>query len=212
MLSSLYGLTQHAVHTPQSLDWSALGDECVVQLHWNREPSFVATLADNQFKVITLARHPVAVLLSIWQFAGHEPQTANWLGGEGGSEASILHSPVDSPAFLNYACSARAGALLSVSAQWWHAPGVLTLRYEDLVSRPQETLSGLCKILGSTSRSIDETLQNNTLDKLKLTTTNNHFWQGRPDVWREMVPQTFSHQIEETHSSIFKLLGYSCDA
>lgn len=212
MLAGLYGLKQHAVHTPQSLDWAALSDDCIVQLHWHREPAFLAMLADNNFSVITIARHPVAVLLSIWQFAPHEPETARWLDGEGGNEASILHRPTASPEFLSYACGPRARALLSISAEWWHAPGIVKVRYEDLVHRPEETLAGLCNLLGPTCRSIEETLQDNTLEKLKLTTTNSHFWQGQPDAWRQMIPQDFVREIEHAHREIFKSLDYACEA
>lgn len=212
MLASLYGLKQHAAHTPQGLDWAALSDDCIVQLHWHCEPAFSALLADNNFRVVTIARHPISVLLSIWQFAAHEPETARWLDGEGGNEAAILNRPVASPEFLSYACGPRARALLSVSAEWWHAPGSLKVRYEDLVQSPDETLARLCQPLGPTCRSIAATLQDNTLEKLRTTSTNNHFWKGQPDAWRQMIPPDFVREIEHAHSDIFKSLNYAREA
>ena len=210
LLARVYGLEQHAVHTPQSLDWSALSNHCIVQLHWHREPAFLALLAEHDFRVVTIARHPLAVLLSIWQFAPHEPQTANWLNGEGGNEASILNQPIEGPEFLGYACGPRARALLSVTPEWWDAPGIVKVRYEDLAGRPGETLAGLGHVLGPMSGSIEEALQENTLDKLKLTTTNSHFWQGKPDTWKAMIPPDFARQIEHSHEAVMKCLGYPC--
>ena len=208
MLSTVYQLHQHAVHTPQALDWAALPDKSIVQLHWHRTPEFQALLAQHQVKPVTIARHPLAVLLSIWQFAVHEPATAQWLGGEGGDESAMLNQPVDSAAFLNYACGPRAKALLSVSAEWWDTPGTAQVRYEDLVKQPLETLTALCHGLGPAQASLAQTLQDNAIDKLRLTSSNNHFWQGQPDAWQQMVPPEFALQVQHAHSAVFQRLGY----
>ncbi|MES2999072.1 MAG: sulfotransferase domain-containing protein [Pseudomonadota bacterium] len=211
LLAGLYGMQQHSVHTPEALDWNAMGENSIVQLHWHREPAFLELLASHGFEVLTIARHPLAVLLSIWQFAPHEPQTANWLSGEGGDETSILNRPVDSAEFLRYACGPRARALLSVTPEWWHAPGVLKVRYEDLVAQPHRTLTELGAQFGPVVRTIDEVLGANTIDKLKLTTTNSHFWQGEPDAWRRMIPQEFWAKIVDAHADVFESLGYTLE-
>jgi len=209
MLASLYEWEQHAVHTPPSLDWEKLPEGCIVQMHWHRTSDFTSLLARCGFRALTIARHPLAVLLSIWQFAPHEPQTANWLEGEGGNEDTILKAAVASPEFLAYACSDRARALLSVTPEWWDAPGVARVRYEDLVDHPQRTLTGLCEALGPPRRSIAETLEAHTLDKLKPTAGNSHFWQGRTDAWREMIPHEFALEIAHVHREVFERMGYA---
>lgn len=210
MLSQLYGLTQHAVHTPQALNWGSLSINSIVQLHWHRWPEFETMLAEHGFRSVTIARHPIAVLVSIWQFAPHEPQTAQWLSGEGGTEVLILNKPINSLDFLEYACGPRARALLSVSAEWWDVPGGVQVRYEDLVRIPQTTLTSLCSILGPPKQSIDSTLRDNTFEKLQPTASNHHFWQGQAEAWRQLVPQEFAQEIELTHIDVFKHLGYSC--
>jgi hypothetical protein len=209
LLGSLYELEQHAVHTPQDLDWLALADSCIVQLHWQREPAFISILASNGFQAVTIARHPLAVLLSIWQFAPHEPQTASWLDGEGGNETAILGRSLSSAEFHEYACGPRARALLSVSAQWWETPGVLKTRYEELVDKPEKTLAILCESLGATRIGIQEALEINTLEKLRATSTNHHFWQGKPEAWRTMIPDEIAMDIQRAHREIFERLGYA---
>lgn len=208
MLSCLYGLEGYAVHTPDGLSWTTLPDRCIVQLHWRKQPAFERLLAATGFQVVAIARHPIAVLLSIWQFAPHEPETAKWLAGEGGDESSILHRPLSSPEFLHYACSPRANALLSVTPAWWNEPGIVRVRYEDLVRDPHETLSLLREVLGEQQASIEATVSEHAIEKLRTQSTNNHFWRGEPDLWREMVPPAVARQIEQTHADVFLRLGY----
>ena len=209
MLAQLYGLGQYAVHTPQALNWAALPENSIVQLHWHRLPEFESLLAQHGFRVVTIARHPIAVLASIWQFAPHEPQTAQWLSGEGGNEAMILNRPISSPEFLDYACGPRARALLAVSAEWWDVPWGVKLRYEDLVQQPLATLTALCASLGPQTHGLEETLRDNVFEKLQPTSINQHFWQGQPEAWRQMVSLEFAQKIEQTHNAVFKLLGYT---
>jgi hypothetical protein len=118
LLAQLYDLAQYAAHTPDALDWETLPENCIVQLHWHRLPPFTTFLAAQNFRVVTMARHPLDILISILQFSPHEPQTACWLDGENGNETAIHNKSVISPEFLAYAVSSRAQALLSISREW----------------------------------------------------------------------------------------------
>lgn len=208
ILSCLYGLEGYAVHTPDGLSWTALPDNCIVQLHWRKQPTFERLLARTGFQVVAIARHPIAVLLSVWHFAPHEPETAKWLGGEGGDESSIFHRPLSSPEFLRYACGPRAKALLSVTPAWWNEPGIVRVRYEDLVREPHGTLSLLHGVLGAPKASIDETIREHAIDKLRTRSTNNHFWRGEPELWRQMIPPAAAREIERAHADVFRALAY----
>lgn len=208
MLASLYKLQQFAVHSPNDLDWPQLPTKTIVQLHWHKTLAFQQLLEKNYFQPITIVRHPLAVLLSIWQFATYEPDTAKWLLGEAGNEKNIVNQPLNSRAFLDYACSSRAKALLSISPQWWNQPKVICVKYEDLVTAPKQTLSRLCLTLDATHGNIDQVLSENTLDKLKSTTSNQHFWQGSPYAWRDMLSGEFIQIIEKTHRLTLQQLNY----
>jgi hypothetical protein len=211
ILARLYQLDQFAVHTPDALDWPALPENCVVQLHWHNTVEFRCVLREHGFRVAVIARHPLDVLISILHFAPREPQTACWLNGEAGNEESIYHKlPVD-PAFISYAISARARALLSVSPQWWGVQDALRVRYEDLVRAPLETLNAVGSELGSTAVSLSDALDTLTLERLKPTATNRHFWRGQPGLWRSLLPLEEARQIEAAHADVFSLLGYRCE-
>jgi hypothetical protein len=207
MLASLYRLQEYAVHTPEELPWPDVADNCIVQLHWHHTPAFRALLARHGFQVVTIARNPLAVLLSVWQFASHEPQTARWLSGEGGDESGIHHLPVTAPEFLAYACGPRARALLSVTPEWWNEPGVLRLRYEDLVQAPEATLAGLASRLEGDHASIGETVSSYTMERLRAQSSA-HFWRGEPDLWRTMLPAETVGAIRAAHAGVFTALGY----
>lgn len=211
LLAQLYGLEQFAVHTPEALDWSSLPQECIVQLHWHRTPAFQALLERHGFRVVVICRHPLDVLISILHFAPHEPETAQWLSAENGDERDIHRaSPVD-PAFIRYATGARARALLSVSREWWSAPGVVRVRYEQLAADPERALNQLAQELGPVKRPITAVVDAHRLERLQPASSNQHFWRGQPGLWRSLLPQEVAATIAAAHPASLHELGYQVD-
>lgn len=184
--------------------------------HWHRVEPLVSLLKANQFKLVTLARHPLDVLLSILQYAPCGG-SLRWLEGKDGDERPIFHTAPLSDAFLEYATSPRAQALLAVSAQWWTAPGCHRIRYEELVQNPEQTLCRLGKKLSAPpSVPFAESVEVNKLDRLQSTEQQRthllarHFWQGKPGLWRSLLPAEAVHRIARAHSKVFATLGYTC--
>jgi hypothetical protein len=132
LLAQLYDLVQCAVQTPDALNRETLQENYIVQLHWHRLLPVTTILAKKNFRVVTISHHPLDFLISILQFSLHEPQTASWLDGENVDETAIHNKSVISSAFLSYAVSSRATALLSVSREWGEAPVLMQVRYEEL--------------------------------------------------------------------------------
>lgn len=46
-----------------------------------------------------------------------------------------------------------------------------------------------------------------TFNALRRSTTNGHFWQGSPGLWRELLPV----DIASVHHKVFDELGYECN-
>ncbi len=212
MVASAYELASTAVHDPFALDWHALPDRSIVQVHWAPEPRFVERVQAAGFRVLTIARHPLDVLISILHFCGHEPQTRSWLLGEGGNENDIAFKRPTDAEFLNYATSPRAAALLGVSAAWWiRQPPVARVRYEDLVAAPVATLAGLETAFGPARVAPLVVVDAHRLTALAQTSTNQHFWQGRPGIWRELITPSDAQSIAAAHPAIFEALAYRVD-
>ncbi len=181
VLASAFNLVEAAYHTPEEIPWSELPPACALQIHWLYDSEFEQKLRSEGFSILVLCRHPFDILLSILQFARHEPQTARWLDGLDGDESSILGcSPCDQ-AFLEYCLSQRAQGLLSVSYQWWQMRNICRVRYEDLVAQPERVLKGISNFLDC-AISLDKTkaaLASNSFSALQATSVNNHFWKGQ---------------------------------
>jgi hypothetical protein len=191
--------------------WDALEENCVLQLHWRKDEPFSKLLGSNGFRVLTIARHPLDVLISILHFCPREPRTARWLDGECGGESGIIgRSPV-SAEFLRYATSSRASALLSVSREWWNSPGTLDFRYEDLVARPLDTVDVLLSELGPSPAVPADVLQALTLENARQTSINGHYWQGKPGQWRSLLTGERVIAIREAQTAAFDTLGYRSD-
>lgn len=202
------GLPEIAVHNYR--DVPSLPPKCVFQLHWYREANFQRFLADNSFRVITLARHPLDVLVSVLHFVRHEPQTSQWLEGNCAIPSALAGKSAASSEFLEYATSFGAENLLSVSYQWWHEPSAIKLRYEDLLADTAGELSRLAEQLGEDEQAIVNAVSGNGFELFQAL-PNRHGWQGRAGLWRKLVPFDMAEQIRRRHARLFDILGYGLD-
>jgi hypothetical protein len=213
LLAVAYDLPDRAVHNPSEVDWQQLPPGLVLQLHWRRTPPFLARLEENGFRVLTVARHPLDVLISVLHFALHDRSTARWLEGEEGNERAICGVMPCSAAFRAYATGRRAAALLSVSREWWADAAALRVRYEDLVARPHDELERLADALGEAPRvAAAEALAATTIPRLRQRLgSDHHCWQGQPGLWRGLLPADHARAIADAHADSLADFGYVCD-
>jgi hypothetical protein len=212
LLSDLYGVPGLTAHNPGEADWMTLPPACLLQIHWHRTGPFLTRLTQHRFRVVTISRHPLDVLISLLHHALHTLEDRA-LEGQDGSERCLVGAMPRSTAFLHYATSPRAATLLSITSQWWRAPGVRALRYEALVGDPEGELRDLSDSLGvETRRSIAEVTASLTIAELRARTSNErHFWVGRPGLWRRLLTAAEACAIASVHAGVFAGLGYECD-
>lgn len=212
LLADAFELQEYASHTPDDLPWSDLPNNVIIQLHWLPSDGFQRTLIQHQFEILTLARQPLDVLVSIHNFAQTEPQTNCWLQGKGGNEDSIRGVSAESQAFFDYCLSDRAHELLSVSRLWWKKSITKAkLRYEDCVENPKAAILMLANDLNYVVETvaIDQSIERNSIANLRSTSVNNHFWRGLPENWKNILSPRKAKQIAKAHSNSFRTLGYS---
>jgi hypothetical protein len=158
-------------------------------------------------------RHPLDVLISILQFSLHD-QTGRWLEGEEGNERSIYGAMPRSSAFLDYAMSERAAALLSISLQWWNWPGCTQVLYEVLNRNPQGELQRIAEECGGTPCiSFEQAVADQTINKLRTRTQrDHHFWIGQPGLWKSLLTTGEVKQLAEALQPQFTDFDYDWDA
>jgi Sulfotransferase domain len=206
VLARTLGLEEIAVH-----NWTDLPRElpknCILQIHWYREPNFQSFLRENEFRLIVLARHPLDVLLSVLHFIGYEPMTARWLEGNCAISPELIESSPVSAAFNRYATSWGAENLLSISYQWWHDPATLRIRYEDLVGDPKGEFAAIAKTFDGSTDRLETILQEINFETFRAM-PNRHGWQGQPGLWRRLIPTITALKIYAYHRRVFNTLGY----
>jgi hypothetical protein len=208
LLATAYRLPHLARHSMADADWAGLPSEVVLQLHWRRTSAFAAKLDEHGFHVVTVSRHPLDVLISILHFCIHESESEHWLLGAGGSEADIFGAMPRSRVFVEYAKSPRAAELLGVTLDWWDQPGVAGVRYEDLVADTEGELRRLEQALGPARCGlISEAVEACSLGRMRQRSINSHFWQGRPGLWRHLLPAAEATEI----AAALPDLGYPID-
>jgi Sulfotransferase domain len=216
LLAGLFDLPTRPVHSAHDLDWETFPAEGLLAIHWHPTPAFLDRLRNEGFQIVVLARHPLDVLISVLHFAlyyADSNETQRWLGGEDGNERCIFGAMPRSTAFLDYATGKRAGAILSVSQEWWNLPGCLRVRYEDLLEDPQGTLERLADALGTAGRQpIAQVLADTSMVQLRQSTGSKfHFWQGKSGLWRSLLPEVEATRIAEAHQAVLDDLGYQVD-
>ncbi len=212
----VYRIPGASVPDPAALDWQSLPSGCVLHMHWHRTPALARTLEDEGFRVVSVARHPLDLLLSkscnsacttTRPFSGLAARTAT--RGRYGAPYQTA------PAFIRYASGPRAAALMAVNREWWPAPGALQVRYEELTADAPREL-----------RRIEATLEKHhspapaaggcaagaTIPRLrKKIGVAHHFWQGRPDLWKHLLAAPAAERIALAHSLYSSELRYACN-
>ena len=211
LIAAAYDLPEAAAFRHTDVDAAALPPRVAFHIHARREPAFRDWVAAHGFRIVALARHPLDVLISILQFAVHEPDTRQWLDGRHGGEEMLWAATPRNRAFIEYATGPRAAELLAVTADWWNQPGVLSVRYEDAVADTPGWVAGLAAHFGPLKADPAEVAGRFTLDRQRQGSINSHFWQGRPGLWRALLPAAETREIAAAHAGVFATLGYACD-
>ena len=209
LLREALALAEVAVHSPDEIP-DPLPARVVVQLHWPRTEAFVTYLRAHGFRVLTLARHPLDVLLSVLHFVSHEPLTRRWLGGDAEVSSLVGHGPT-SQEFARYAVGAGARALFGVTRQWWDSPDAVRVHYEALVRSTEDVLRMTCQGLDALPRrSLVDAVARCPLRAFQ-DMPNRHGWQGTPGLWRRLVVPDLARRVAAAHPGAFTTYGYACD-
>lgn len=212
LLGDAIGIPTIAVHELTDDVLADLPPECIVAIHWRRDADFERRLQTHGFRVLTMARHPCDVLMSILQFAVHDSESDRWLLGRGGDESSLFGAMPCSRAFVEYAKSDRARELFGVGGDWWVYPGASTIQYEELVRNPVGELGRLVTVFSPESNpNLSDIVARHNLSELRITSLNNHFWKGTPGHWRQFLPTEIAREIFDSQRDLFQTLGYACD-
>src|SRR5262245_33260061 len=212
LLGTAYQVPHIARHVMADADWANLPPEVVLQIHWRADPTFTAKLAEQGFRVVTVTRHPLDVLISILHFCIYESESEQWLLGAGGTESGIYAAMPRSRAFVEYAKGPRAAELLNVTLDWWGRDGVIGVRYEDCVRDTDAELGCFESAFGPVRcGSRAEAVATCAMGQLRKVATNNHFWKGSPGLWRHLLPVAEAREITGALSGVFDRLDYVCD-
>jgi hypothetical protein len=214
MIAALYGLKQIPVHFPDDIPWNELPRRCIVQIHWNPEPEFTALLDRAGFRVIAIGRHLLDILMSYLNYVYYVHQEGICPGGGACGECVLVGRTPQSREFRDYVASDRAALLFGYTPRWWNRPGIIQFRYEELVADAATQLRNLAERLGeSPTGNIEEVIEATSIGKMKPNheVWQYHFWQGRPGLWRSMIPSDEAVWLAEQRREYFEILGYSVD-
>jgi FkbM family methyltransferase len=199
ILADILDAKELSVAHPADVDWGILPDRFVIQLHWQRSQHLERTLRERGVLVISAARHPLDVLLSILVASQHE-STESWLAGVAGNEQRLRGSGPGEPAFLEWATSARAALLLSLTPEWWSTPTTHRLRYEQLAAEPTGELAALiaqCEL--------------EALKDPRSAVEDHPMPAASHPIWREILSVEYVEALVDAHREVFVSLGYDPD-
>jgi hypothetical protein len=212
LLGTAYQIPHLAKHAMADSDWATLPSDVVLQMHWRREPTLQAKFAEHGFRVVTVARHPFDVLISILHFCLYDSESENWLLGQGGTEEPIWGAMPRSRSFINYALGSRAHELFAVTADWWGQPNVHGVKYEDFVAAPEEQMRKVEAVLGSFRAPLPAVIEQCSIGQLRQGARNNHFWKGQPGLWRQLIPVAETNELLATFGPLLAQLEYSAES
>jgi hypothetical protein len=211
LIADACGIAEFAEHRIEDFSWDRVPDEFILQIHATPGVEVRERFARSGIRPIAIARHPLDVLISILQFAPRERETARWLDGEGGDESSIIGAAPTDKAFLRYAVGPRADALLSLTPAWWREPDCLRVRFERMIDGRDNAAAEILKHVGAAADRIPDVLRRHTFSAERAAVGAAHMWQGRPGLWRWLLPADAARPIAAHHEEVLRVLSYECD-
>lgn len=210
VIADALDLREYASNEQDGIDWKSLDPRAIVQMHEAHGPFASGLVEEHGVRIASIRRHPLDVLVSILHFCRYEPATARWCGGIAGDEREIVDASPNDEVFIRYCQSQRARVLLGVSASWVDPPGVVSIRYEDVVEDPIRSFTDLIAAIEPVGHeSIMRAVNSNSMEALRATSTNNHFWMGRPGLWRSLMVRETVERIAPALERELSMLGYA---
>ena len=206
VLGDALDLAHLAVHNYLDLP-EELPERAILQIHWPREPNFQAFLRRHGFRIVSPCRHPLDTFLSVLHFVPREPQVERWLEGNVQIPPDFGHAAPTSPAFEQWAMGFGAENLLAVGYQWSFDQSTIQVRYEDLVESPADVFRNLIFRLGESAERLEEAVAGSKFARFQ-TMPNRHGWQGKPELWKQLIPSPLAQRIAKRHQQVFARLGY----
>ena len=233
----LYRLT-HKHYDDFSDFWGTLPHRSIIHAHWHAHPAVVEALEQAAVPIITVARHPLDVLIS--HLAWVNRNTTEELGLD-----ALRGATPTSGAFLDFATGELAQWLLSITPGWW-LRDVIRVRYEDLRADPRTEVARITAEIGvKPTGEVDQALASSDLRRLQEKESllsrlvpasrrqaalalwarlgggreayvdqhreRKHFWQGQPGLWRSFLPSEQAERIAAAHQPSFDLFNYPVD-
>jgi FkbM family methyltransferase len=132
-----------ALDHPGDVPWDSLPHRVVLEVPAARTRLLQERLAELNFVVVSISRHPAETLLSIADLAGVGILDASpsSLGGEPLDVAEGAGPGLDEDRFLEWATSGAAHRLLRITPSWWVIPSTVQVRFEALVRDDGEVCS-----------------------------------------------------------------------
>ena len=101
--------------------------------------------------------------------------------------------------------------MFAVSDEWSKDPSAIRVRYEGLVHDTKSTLAAIVDVLDRPECDIDTVISECSLERLKPTAPNRHFWKGEPNLWKKLISRSVANQIYNAHTAIFDGLHYNIE-
>lgn len=204
LLAAALGAPEAIAEHPADIAWEALPTAGVLRLVWPRTAQLKRLFDLHEFQVLTIARDPLDVLLSICRLVQIDRTTLSWLAGEWGGEGALVDVGPTSEEFASWATSARAHNLLSVSASWWADPATVRFRHEDLLANPAKELARLVEISGVSNpgliKTLDIVVDRGVVDLEQVTGS-----------WRRYLTRPLAETLLTHHRQAIRELGYDVD-
>ncbi len=197
------GYSERAYHSTEDFDPNGLVPNSIVQLHERPLSVGMKEVAEKAGTVVTIARHPIDLLLSVRSFAQREPQVRYWLTPSAVPNPGTLH---DVDEFHSWTLSNEAERLLAVSVEWWRLPSTIRLRYEEVVSDPVRLFATVFNRLPHL-KSVGEEEARRRLLTATGKLPRSHITKGGPGAWLD-IPPALASELGRRHAEVFQTLGY----
>jgi len=213
LLSRVYRLPMRDLPANvEQFDWNSPGPRWIGQQHFFPTPQIIASAQAAGVVFITTIRHPADVLISLYHHVRRTGEISELPADPGYMQEDARGLGPRAEGYV------RQGffQMLHLSLVWLRTGVAHQVRYEDLLSRPVETLNGLCVAIGPVAAgAVRWALADSEIGELRRSNPGkaDFFRKGGAGKSREALPPAIRtiFETQPPYPAQFAELGYALE-
>lgn len=214
ILHKVGGAKIQTIASQIDFEWSALPEDVILRLYQPPTLAFRKKADMEEFKFLTISRHPYDVLVAILYTINFDTES-NWARGNkvGLPESFIRGATPRHPSFIQFASLPIVIQMTSMSESWLNISHAIPLTYESISNDPAKTLNDALTCFNSSliRCPVSEAVESTKNIAAPCSINEKSMNIACAGIWRKLLPSKQARRLYSIYGPIMERLDYKCD-